>query len=128
MAKLLIIDDSLFQRRTIRKILAVGGHDMQEATNGREGLNMLAEFAPDCVILDILMPDMDGLTFLKTLQKRGIKTPVIVLTADIQETTRRECLELGAASIIYKPVSPVEGDSFRKAIQDVLDAHQEALP
>lgn len=99
MNKILIIDDSLFQRRSIRKILSQRPYEIQEATNGREGLDMLKSYQPDCVILDILMPDMDGLSFLAAAQQQGEKTPIVVLTADIQETTRRECQRLGAAAI-----------------------------
>ena len=127
MAKILVIDDSLFQRRSIRKILQVDGHDIQEATDGHQGLEMIAVFVPDCIVLDILMPDMNGLSFLKTLQKYGTKTPVIVLTADIQETTRQECLHLGAKEVIHKPLIPSEGDKLRNIIHQVLDSAKEAM-
>ncbi len=122
MSKILIIDDSLYQRRSIRKILSRKPYDIQEATNGKEGLEMLKSYQPDCVILDILMPDMDGLAFLAIAQKQGETTPIIVLTADIQETTRRECQRLGATEIEYKPLSPLDADPFLNMIERVIRA------
>lgn len=120
MNKILIIDDSLFQRRSIRKILSQCPYEIQEATNGREGLEMLKSYQPDCVILDILMPDMDGLAFLAAAQQQGEKTPIVVLTADIQETTRRECQRLGAAAIEYKPLSPLAADPFLEMVERII--------
>ena len=120
MAKILIVDDSLFQRRSIRKILDRRTHEIQEATNGKEGLEKLQTFQPECIILDILMPDMDGLGFLKTVRQQGKTTPIIVLTADIQETTRRECLQFGATEIVYKPLSPLEADIFLDLLARIL--------
>ncbi len=126
MAKVLVIDDSLFQRRSIRKILQVDGYDILEAANGHQGLEMIVASPPDCIILDILMPDMNGLTFLKILQDQGIKIPVIVLTADIQETTYKECLKLGAKEVVHKPLLPSEGDKLRTIITNVLGSEGEA--
>jgi len=127
MAKILIIDDSVFQRRSIRKILSVDEHDIQEAANGHQGLETLATFTPDCILLDILMPDMNGLSFLKALQQQGATVPVIVLTADIQDTTSQECLKLGAKEVIHKPLLPAEGEKLRNIVNRVLDSREEAM-
>ena len=127
MAKILIVDDSVFQRRSLRKILDIDGHDIQEAANGRQGLEMLATSTPDCILLDILMPDMNGLSFLKALQQQKATIPVVVLTADIQDTTSQECLKLGAKEVIHKPLLPAEGERLRDIINDVLDAEEEAM-
>jgi CheY-like chemotaxis protein len=127
MAKVLIIDDSAFQRRTLRKILNVDGHDIKEATNGREGLEVFAQFEPDCIVLDILMPDLNGLGFLQELRKQGATTPVLVLTADIQDTTSQECLKLGAKDVVHKPLLPSEGDRLRNIINDILESGEGAI-
>lgn len=127
MAKILVVDDSVFQRRSIRKILEVDGHDIQEAANGRQGLEMLATFTPDCILLDILMPDMNGLSFLGALEEQEITIPVVVLTADIQDTTSQECLKLGAKEVIHKPLLPAEGARLRDIINNVLDSKEEAV-
>lgn len=127
MAKILVIDDSAFQRRTLRKILNVDGHDIQEAANGREGLEMFAQFDPDCIVLDILMPDLNGLSFLKEIREQGATTPVIVLTADIQDTTSQECLKLGAKDVVHKPLLPSEGDRLRNIINAILESGEGAM-
>ena len=127
MAKILVIDDSSFQRRSIRKILEVDGHEIQEAINGHQGLEMTATFVPDCILLDILMPDMNGLIVLKTLREQGNTAPVIVLTADIQDTTCQECLNLGAKQVIHKPLLPTEGDKLRTIITNALISEEGAI-
>jgi len=128
MAKILVIDDSLFQRGRIREILKkIDEYEIQEAADGRQGLEMITTFAPDCIVLDILMPNMDGLSFLRTLQKQEENTPVIVLTADIQETTRQECLKLGAKGVVHKPLLPSEADKLRAIINNILDSEEEAM-
>lgn len=126
MAKILIIDDSAFQRRTLRKILAVDDHEIQEAVDGRQGLEVFATFAPDCIVLDILMPDLNGLGFLQELRKQGATTPVVVLTADIQDTTSQECLKLGAKKVVHKPLLPSEGEKLRTIINSIMDSGEGA--
>jgi CheY-like chemotaxis protein len=127
MAKILIIDDSLFQRRSIRKILEIDGHEIQEAMNGQQGLEMIPTFAPDCILLDILMPELSGLGLLKILREQENQTPVVVLTADIQDTTTQECLNLGAKNVIHKPLLPMEGDKLRAVINNVLHSEEETI-
>ena len=103
MAKVLVIDDSMFMRMQIVDILKSGGHQVAQVGDSRQGLAMAGRLHLDCIILDLLMPDLDGLGFLAALGEQGIATPVIVHTADIQEVTRRKCLELGARRFINKP-------------------------
>lgn len=128
MARILVIDDSAFQRRTLRKILNVDGHEVQEATDGRHGLEQWALFNPECIVLDILMPDVNGLNFLKILNEQGDTTPVIVLTADIQDTTSQECLKLGARQVLHKPLLPSEGDKLRNIVNTILGAREGEKP
>lgn len=105
MSLILIIEDAWFTRRTIVKILQKEGYETIEANNGREGLEIIQERAEeiDCIILDMLMPEIDGLGVLAKLQELDINISVIVLTADIQESTRKQCLELGAKAFLNKP-------------------------
>ena len=106
MALILLIDDSDFTRALTGLMLETAGHELMEAKNGIEGLKALTTRIPDCVITDMLMPVMDGQKFLLALRSRNIRVPVIILTADMQETTRDYCLELGAVEILHKPPSP----------------------
>ena len=118
MAKILIIDDSAFMRMQLVHILEQGGHDVIQAQNGAQGVRMAAEEKPDCVILDLLMPDMSGMDVMKAFKLKTIDIPVIVHTADIQETTRDACIKLGAKQFLNKP--PQE-DGILKALRDAIE-------
>jgi len=115
--KILIVDDSSFQRRTIRRALAQPDYQIIEASNGRQAMQLVTEEAPDCILTDLIMPDMDGLMALKAWRDAGLTIPVIVVTADIQESTRQECIQLGACAFINKPVKE---DEVRKAVERAL--------
>jgi CheY-like chemotaxis protein len=118
MTLILIIDDAAFSRRMIRKFLQVDGYDILEASNGREGLEIVHNHKPNCLLVDLLMPDMNGFEFLKALQKEGLDIPTIIISADIQEGARNQSYALGAVNFINKP--PKE-DELRKAVQQVLN-------
>jgi CheY-like chemotaxis protein len=103
MAKVLVVDDSMFTRLNICRMLEEAGHETLEAANGREGLEMAVSAKPDIILSDLLMPELDGIGFLNALRENGIDLPVIILSADIQETKRQQCLSLGTAGFISKP-------------------------
>jgi CheY-like chemotaxis protein len=103
MAKVLIIDDSRFARLKLSKPIAEAGYEVLEAGNGLEGLDLTRQEKPDCIICDLLMPVMDGYAFLENIKKEGITIPVLVLTSDIQEKTRKKTFDLGAVDLINKP-------------------------
>ena len=117
MAKLLIVDDSLFQRGRLRMLAESEGWDVIEAADGREGLDVIVEQSPDVVVLDINMPVMTGIEVLQELKKYDKSVYVIILTADIQETTRTQCLENGAAAVLLKPVQTEEFKAQLKSVQ-----------
>ena len=112
MATILIADDSLFQRLVLSKIVKAQQHDLFEAKNGLEALDMLRSHKPDLALLDLNMPELSGLEVLEAVSQEGLETDIVVITADIQETTRARCFALGARKILSKP--PKE--------QEVLDA------
>lgn len=103
MAKILVVDDSMFARLNICNILREAGHETVEAGNGMEGLRLVIDQDPDCVLSDLLMPEMDGIGLLTALREQRLELPAIVLSADIQETKRQQCLALGAAGFLSKP-------------------------
>ncbi|HBB31413.1 MAG TPA: response regulator [Cyanobacteria bacterium UBA8803] len=117
MALVLITDDAAFSRRMIRKAVQEGGHEVLEAGNGRECLEMVAMHPPDCIISDLLMPEMDGFGLLQALRDKGSKIPVIVLSADIQDSARQQCEDLGAFMMLKKPPKAPE----------IINALQKAL-
>jgi CheY-like chemotaxis protein len=103
MAKILVTDDSKFQRRWIARGVQNLGHEIIEAENGQQSLEMVESEKPDCVITDLLMPVMGGIEFMQELAKKGSKVPVVVVTADIQEDTKKHCQDLGAVAFLNKP-------------------------
>ncbi len=116
MARILIIDDSSFQRRIVRGMLTPEGYEIVEAGNGAEGL-VLAGDEIDCVLLDLIMPEMDGFAVLEALHRDRPGLPAIVLSADIQDATRKQCLELGARGFLNKP--PQRG-ALLAAVREML--------
>lgn len=117
MPKILIVDDSLLQRRTITAIVQDLGYDSEMAENGLIGLEKIKTQTPDCVILDMLMPEMNGVQVLENLKQADIRVPVIVVTADIQEWIKAQCLELGAKAFLNKPV---QQDKLAEVLRSVL--------
>lgn len=105
MPKILTIDDSGFQRKIIASILEKEGYTVISAHNGKTGFDLASRESPDLVICDLLMPEMDGFGFLKLVQEKNLPLRVIILTSDIQKTTRQECLALGAIDVLNKPVT-----------------------
>ena len=108
MAYVLITDDSLVQRKIISKIVTEQGHEIQTVASGRSAMGSIALRAPDCLLLDLLMPEMTGQEVLKALKDQQVDFPIVVVTADIQETVRVECMKLGALYFLNKPVKPEE--------------------
>ena len=76
MASVLIVDDAAFSRRMIRKFLQADGYEIWEAANGSEALNIVRDRAPDCLLTDILMPDMNGFELLQTLKEDELRQTV----------------------------------------------------
>lgn len=108
MAKVLVIDDSRYTRLPVVKFLQSEGFTVLEADNGSAGLELIAEEKPDAVITDLLMPEMDGYEMLERLHADGNQVPVIVITADIQTSTREKVLQQGARAVMNKPANLTE--------------------
>lgn len=104
MTRILIIDDSSFQRRIVTGILKEAGYEFSVAENGRDGLELAQNDAPALIITDLLMPEFDGYYLLREARARDLGVPILVLTSDIQDTTRDQCFRMGAAGVVNKPV------------------------
>ena len=117
MSRILITDDSSSQRIILSGILEKLGHEVDTAINGQEALEKIRTNPPDCMLLDNLMPVMDGLQTLEALKARNITVPIIMLTADIQEWLKTRCLELGASNFLNKPVKQAQ---LQEALQKIL--------
>lgn len=108
MAIVVVVDDSKFSRSLSRAILREMGHQVVEADNGKTGLEAIARHNPELVLLDLLMPGMDGIECLRHIRSRTRSLPVIVMTADIQATSRTQCEALGVTGFLNKPIRPEE--------------------
>jgi twitching motility two-component system response regulator PilH len=104
MLKILVTDDSPTSRAIISRLIG-DVYEVRAAASGADALAELAAGGVDLLLLDLLMPGMDGMAVLSELRSRGSGVPVVVVTADIQESTRSRVLALGARSMVNKPVN-----------------------
>lgn len=104
MTKCLIIDDSFFSRHMIAKSIRELGYEVDEADSGQAGLDAIAATQYDCIFCDLLMPEMSGFEVLETLQNNNNQIPVVVVTSDIQDSSKEKSLELGAKDFANKPL------------------------
>lgn len=111
--KVLIVDDSDFMRMILKDILTKSGHTVLEADNGRLAVKVLEKEKIDLCILDIMMPEMNGIETLKQILANIQDLPVIMLSALCTENVVREALRIGAKAFVAKPFQP---DSIIKRV------------
>ncbi len=121
MAKILLVDDSRVQRNWAKKALANSSYGFIEAENGLVALDKMEEHQPDLVICDLNMPIMGGIECMETMRTRGLSFPFVVITADIQDSTKDRCVELGALSIIHKPF---KGPDLVALVEDIFSLQE----
>ena len=107
-AKILVVDDSGLARRSVRQVLEEMGHQVEEARDGAEAIERYFLNQHDLIILDMVMEGMYGLEVLIKFKQLNPDVRVIVVTADIQESTRAEVRTAGAVALINKPVVRAE--------------------
>lgn len=106
MAKVLVVDDAAFMRVRAVKVLQEAGHDVAEAENGRDAVTQYAAWRPDVVLMDITMPEMDGLSALKEIKQLDPSAKVSMVTAMGQQAIVMEALRAGARDFVLKPFQP----------------------
>jgi len=116
MQKILVIEDDASIRELVVWNLSEEGYDCVCAGDGREGLDIARSERPDLIILDLMLPRLAGLEVIKSLRMEDIKTPVIMLTAKIEETDKVIGLEFGADDYITKPFGIRELKARIKAV------------
>ena len=99
---ILVVDDTAAMRTLLRDYLTEQGFRVETAADGRQALGLARTVQPDLVLLDVMMPELDGLDFLRHF-RRERETPVILLTAKVEETDKVIGLELGADDYVTKP-------------------------
>ena len=108
--QILIIDDEADIREATQICLEITGQwEVLKASNGPEGIAIAKTATPDAILLDIMMPEMDGLAILQKLQENSEtrKIPVIILTAKAQSSEQRQFSQLNVSSVIAKPYDPM---------------------
>ena len=108
MARVLIVDDSGLSRRTLRRILEAGGHEVVEAEDGIAALEQHFLEKPDVVFLDLTMAGMHGMDVLTKLREMDAGARVVIATADIQSFTKAITQEAGAGGFVNKPFDPAD--------------------
>lgn len=106
MKKILIIEDDRSIRSGLEDDFRFEGYEVESAVNGKDGLSKAIHSQPDLIILDLMLPEMDGLEVCKELRRRNIGIPIIMLTAKSQDFDIVVGLELGADDYVTKPFSP----------------------
>jgi two-component system, chemotaxis family, chemotaxis protein CheY len=118
--RILIADDSRAMRMIVTRTLrqaGYGGHDLVEAENGREALELAEADTPDLILSDWNMPEMTGIDLLKSLRARGIGTPFCFVTSEGSQEMRDQAAAAGAMGLIAKPFT---ADSFSDALSSVV--------
>lgn len=108
MARILVVDDSPFFRRRTRGVLERGGHEVLEASDVTDAVKTVFREAPDGLVMDLILPDGDGLVLLEELRRRNFEGPVIVVTSDLQPMTRHLATTHGATCVLHEPVATDE--------------------
>ena len=108
MSRILIVEDNQDLAFGLRSNLEIEGYEVATAATGLEGIQLAKSFLPTLVILDLMLPEMDGFEVLKAFRKQSISTPVLILTARGEEVDKVRGLRLGADDYVTKPFGLME--------------------
>jgi two-component system response regulator MprA len=106
--KLLVVDDDRAVRDALRRVLTLAGYDVQTAEDGSEAIEQVVQSVPDAVVLDVGMPEIDGLEVCKRLRLLGNRVPILMLTARVEIEDRVAGLDAGADDYLAKPFDNAE--------------------
>jgi len=114
--RVLVIEDDDSVRAAIRRALLLGGYEILQASTGQEGLERAQNDVPDAIVLDLGLPDIDGIEVCRTLRRAGNRTPILILTARTEVGDRVEGLDAGADDYLVKPYDVRELQARLRAI------------
>jgi DNA-binding response OmpR family regulator len=103
MQTILIVDDEKEMARGLKDILEFEGYEVVGTENGKDGLQAALRCEPDCIILDLMLPDMNGYQVCEEIRRHKLKTPILMLTAKAQEYDKVRGFEAGADDYLTKP-------------------------
>ena len=116
--KILLVDDSKTMRNIQKAVLAQLGHgDIVEACDGQDALSKALASKPDLMLVDWNMPNMDGLTFVKTIRQTNKTTPIIMVTTEAERARVIEAIKAGVNNYVPKPFTP---DLLSQRIQETM--------
>jgi two-component system response regulator MprA len=101
--RVLVVDDDRAVRDALRRVLTLAGYEVQSAEGGGEAIELVAESVPDAVLLDVGMPEVDGLEVCQRLRMLGNRVPILMLTARVEISDRVAGLDAGADDYLVKP-------------------------
>jgi CheY-like chemotaxis protein len=135
---ILVVEDNAFNRRLLCETLRTWGHEITEAESAMQALEMLDVSRFDCVILDVRMPDVDGVELTRRLRQLERlsnlePTPIIAYTADTEGTTTEQCLAAGMQAVLFKPLDArllalALGEHCRPTVGGQKPASPQSLP
>jgi two-component system nitrogen regulation response regulator NtrX len=120
-ATVLVVDDEASIRESLRMVLEYEGYRVDEASSGSQALSRVAEGAPNAVLLDIKMPEMDGLSVLQAFRERGYEMPVLMISGHGDVTTAVESTRLGAYDFFEKPL---QRDRILLSLRNAIDSYR----
>ena len=116
--KILVVDDATFMRTTIKNCLSKAGYEnLLEAGDGQQAIELFQSEKPDLLIMDITMPNVDGIQALQTIRSLDPNAKVVMCSAMGQETMVVQAIQLGALDFIVKPFKP---DRILKTVSKIL--------
>ena len=125
MSRILIVEDNEKNMKLVRDILRHSGHDTIEAVNGLDGVGLALAAPPDLILMDILLPDIDGIEALRRIREaRALDAvPVIAVSASVMPDDHRKILESGFDAFVTKPINL---KSFLGTVQRFLSGGRQA--
>jgi two-component system, OmpR family, response regulator MprA len=115
--KILVVDDDRAVRDALRRVLKLGGYEVQTAEGGAEAIEAVVQSVPDAVVLDVGMPEIDGLEVCERLRRLGNRVPILMLTARVEVSDRVAGLDAGADDYLVKPF---DNDELKARLRALL--------
>jgi two-component system response regulator MprA len=115
--RILVVDDDRAVRDALRRVLTLAGYEVQVAEGGAQALESVVQAVPDAVVLDVGMPDVDGLEVCKRLRMLGNRVPILMLTARVEISDRVAGLDAGADDYLVKPF---DNDELKARLRALL--------
>ena len=122
-ARVLVVEDSADLAAGLRYNLELEGYDVRVAEDGRSAVVSVREWKPDLILLDLMLPDLDGFQVLQTIRGEGVRTPVLVLTARAEEADKVRGFRLDADQYVTKPFALLE---LLERVRSLLRRHAPA--